>query len=216
MRRKQKKRRGIKFVSIILLIGIFFINIREAKENEAKRVSEEYKLGNIYSENKADENKINNVTKLSKSLYNTENEKEYQKENIIKNYKGYDVIAKLEIPSIFLETYVLSEFSNEALNISVTKFWGANPNKTGNLCIAGHNFINKNMFRNLKKLKIGDTIFLIDNDVGRVEYEIYDIFQVFPDDVECLNQDTSHKEITLITCTTDSKKRIIVKAKEKI
>ena len=168
MRRKQKKRRGIKFVSIILLIGIFFINIREAKENEAKRVSEEYKLGNIYSENKADENKINNVTKLSKSLYNTENEKEYQKENIIKNYKGYDVIAKLEIPSIFLETYVLSEFSNEALNISVTKFWGANPNKTGNLCIAGHNFINKNMFRNLKKLKIGDTIFLIDNDVGRV------------------------------------------------
>ena len=72
------------------------------------------------------------------------------------------------------------------------------------------------MFRNLKKLKTGDTFFLIDNNIGRVEYEVYDIFQVLPEDVSCLNQNTNMKEITLITCTSDSKKRIIVKAKERI
>ena len=171
---------------------------------------------NSYIENKVSEERLKNVTKLSKTLYKDEKTKGYPKENIVKNYKGYEVLAKLEIPVINLETYVLSEFSNEALNISVTRFWGEKPNEIGNLCIAGHNFINKNMFRNLKKLKTGDTFFLIDNNIGRVEYEVYDIFQVLPEDVSCLNQNTNMKEITLITCTSDSKKRIIVKAKERI
>lgn len=214
MRKKQSNMRVLKFIFIILLIGIFFINIRKPKENEDIKIEGEYKEKNI--EVKTFENKINNVSKLSKDLKSNEIVKTYSKENITTNYKGYEVIAKLEIPEISLETYVLSKFSNEALNISVTKFWGVNPNEVGNLCIAGHNFINKNMFRNLKKLKIGDVIFLIDNSAGRVEYEIYDIFQVIPEDVSCLKQNTNRKEITLITCTSDSKKRIIVKAKEKL
>ena len=200
MRRKKKKIANIKFIFIILLIVIFFINIREPKENKTKKLSEDYMVKNSYIENKVSEERLKNVTKLSKTLYKDEKTKGYPKENIVKNYKGYEVLAKLEIPVINLETYVLSEFSNEI----------------GNLCIAGHNFINKNMFRNLKKLKTGDTFFLIDNNIGRVEYEVYDIFQVLPEDVSCLNQNTNMKEITLITCTSDSKKRIIVKAKERI
>lgn len=54
--------------------------------------------------------------------------KEYPKEEIIKEYKGYEVSSKLEIPKIELETYILANFSENALNISVTKFWGAEPN----------------------------------------------------------------------------------------
>lgn len=54
--------------------------------------------------------------------------KEYPKEEIIKKYRGYDVIAKLVIPKIELETYILKNFSESALNVSVTKFWGAEPN----------------------------------------------------------------------------------------
>ena len=57
--------------------------------------------------------------------------------------------GKLEIPKIELETYILEEYSEQALNISVTKFWGADANQIGNFCVAGHNFQNKNMFRNL-------------------------------------------------------------------
>ena len=72
------------------------------------------------------------------------------------------------------------------------------------------------MFRNLKNLEIGDILFVSSNEVGKVEYEIYDIYTVNPEDVTCLSQDTEGRlEITLITCTNDSKKRIIVKAKEK-
>ncbi|MBQ2937854.1 MAG: sortase [Clostridia bacterium] len=142
-------------------------------------------------------------------------EKVYPKEDVEKEYRGYLVEARLEIPSIDLETYVLKDYSVQALNVTVTKFWGAGANQEGNCCIAGHNFQNKNMFRNLKKLKLGDRLFVTDNDVGKVEYEVYDIFQVLPKDVSCLSQDTDGKRVvTLITCTNDSKKRIIVKASE--
>lgn len=143
--------------------------------------------------------------------------KQYPQETVVKQYKGYTVAAKLEIPSINLETYILEENSSKALNIAVTKFWGSTPNKIGNLCVAGHNAPNKNMFRNLKKLEIGNNLFIIDNAIGRVEYEIYNIYKVYPDDVSCLNQQTDGKrEVTLITCTNDSKQRTIVKAKEKV
>ena len=72
------------------------------------------------------------------------------------------------------------------------------------------------MFHDLKDLNVGDNLFIIDNNIGRIEYEIYNIYKVLPDDVGCLSQETNgEKEVTLITCTNDSSKRIIVKAKEK-
>ena len=73
------------------------------------------------------------------------------------------------------------------------------------------------MFRNLKKLEIGDTFYISDNKIGKVEYEVYELYRVTPEDVSCLSQETNErKEVTLITCTNDSKKRIIVKAREVI
>ena len=58
-------------------------------------------------------------------------------------------------------------------------------------------------------------ITISDNEIGRIEYEIYEIYKVEPEDVSCLSQDTNEtREVTLITCTNDSKKRIIVKARE--
>ena len=51
--------------------------------------------------------------------------------------------------------------------------------------------------------------------MGKVEYEIFDIYTVPPEDISCLAQNTNNeKQVTLITCTRDSKHRIIVKARE--
>lgn len=134
-------------------------------------------------------------------------------ESILTTYKGYPVIAKLEIPKIDLETYVISEYSNQALGVSVTKFYGGNPNEVGNFCIAGHNYVTKNMFHDLKKLSIGDTFTLIDTDNHEGIYQIYLVETVEPNETQCLSQKTDGRiEVTLITCTTDSSKRIIVKA----
>lgn len=151
-----------------------------------------------------------------KSIMEQENIKQDTKQvetNILTQYKGYPVIAKLEIPKINLETYVISEYSEQALKISVTKFYGGNPNEEGNFCIAGHNYITKNMFHDLKKLSIGDTFTLIDANNNEGIYQIYLVETVEPNETQCLSQKTEGKtEVTLITCTTDSSKRIIVKA----
>ena len=110
---------------------------------------------------------------------------------------------------------LLKNYSETALNISPTRFWGAEANEIGNFCIVGHNFQTQNMFSNLKNIKIGDTLTISNNKIGKVNYEIYDIYTVIPTDTTCLNQETGgKKETTLITCTNDSKKRIIVKARE--
>ena len=205
----RRAKKNNKMTEYLILIIIIFFTIKEYKENKLGKIESDYWISKtkieIY-ENKV----IGEEKKIEKSRI------EYPKEEILDNYKGYKVSAKLEIPVISLETYVISEFSTNALNISVTKFWGPNPNEIGNYCVAGHNFRNKNMFRNLKKLKIDDEIWLTDKKIGKVKYKVYEIYQVVPTDVSCLNQNTESKEITLITCTSDSKRRIIIKAKEDI
>ena len=197
-------------ISIIILMTIISLMIWLVieKYQDTKIPVREQQITSI--ENNIEENTI------IVSKQNTNKQKEYPKEEIIQEYKGYDVCAKLEIPSIKLETYVLKNYSVQALNISVTKFWGANANQIGNFCIAGHNFKNSNMFSNLKKLEIGEKIYVTDNDIGEVEYTIYNIEKVIPENVECLDQDTRNREVTLITCTSDSSLRIIVQAKEKL
>ena len=71
------------------------------------------------------------------------------------------------------------------------------------------------MFHNLKNVNVNDRLFISDNNIGKVEYEIFDVYKVFPKDVSCLSQNTNNfREVTLITCTNDSEMRIIVKAKE--
>lgn len=188
-------------IFIIILIVLIWLCVEAYTDNKIKNRQTgelEYSLQNVNAQS-----------------YIEKEVKQYPKEEIINDYKGYRVIAKLEIPTINLETYILGKYSEETLNVSVTKFWGANPNMEGNFCIAGHNFKNENMFRNLKKLEIGNKLFISDNTVGKVEYEIYDLYKVLPEDVSCLSQETNGKrEVTLITCTTDSKERIIVKASE--
>lgn len=199
-KKSNKSRVIINFILVILILGIItYLRIETNSEKNIKQANN-YEVKNVVTS-------TNNIK---------ENEKVYPKEEVIKEYKGYEVDSKLEIPKIELETYILKDFSKETLNISVTKFWGCKPNTIGNYCIAGHNFKNKNMFHDLKKLKRNDNLFIIDNKVGKVEYEIYDIYKVLPEDTSCLEQETNgKKEVTLITCTSDSEERIIIKAVEK-
>lgn len=191
-------------VCLILSIMIWLC-IEEDSDNKIKNKESQYNIQNLSVQNNKEEQKQEEDITI----------KEYPKEEIINEYKGYEVSAKLEIPKIELETYILQNYSEKALNVSVTKFWGVNANEIGNFCVAGHNFRNKNMFRNLRELEIGDRLFISDNKIGKIEYEVYDIYKVDPEDVSCLLQEGDGiREVTLITCTNDSKKRIIVKAME--
>ena len=202
------------FINIILIFTILSICVCIIIEKYEENNINSYTAEKLSTENETTNEQEKEEQKEENKIVIVQ-EKQYPKEEIVDTYKGYNVCAKLEIPTISLETNILSEYSTKALNVSVTKFWGAEPNHTGNFCVAGHNFKNKNMFSNLKKLKIGDKLFVSDKEIGKVEYEIFKIDTVLPEDVSCLDAVTENqKEVTLITCTSDSKKRIIIKAKE--
>lgn len=128
---------------------------------------------------------------------------------------GFEIIGKLEIPKINLSTYILSETNNESLDKSVTKLCGPKINEVGNFCILGHNYNKSNMFGNLKKLEINDIIILTNIYGQQVQYIVYDIYKVYPNEVECLNQETyGNRDVTLITCTMGAIKRLVVKLTE--
>lgn len=206
----KKIRLVISITLLTILLGILIMmiwNIYEEKkiQNRSESLKENIQVSKT---NTTVEN-----TKISTKEMLLQNAKHPLENEVAKEWKGYDVIAKLEIPTIQLETYILKNYSEQALQVSVVKFWGTEPNEIGNFCVVGHNFQNNNMFKNLYKLKIGDTLFISDNENGKIEYKVNDIYTVFPEQTKCLSQKTNGKiETTLITCTKDSKERIIVKA----
>ena len=215
MKTKDRKSQII-FIGFVITIFLFicvlvnqWIEIREVEKVDQQGKTTLVSTENVNTKNEIRESNI--ILDDENMIQDTEIHQ--TEESILTTYKGYPVIAKLEIPKIDLETYVISEYSNQALGVSVTKFYGGNPNEVGNFCIAGHNYITKNMFHDLKKLSIGDTFTLIDTNHHEGFYKIYSVETVEPDETQCLSQKTDGRiEVTLITCTADSSKRIIVKA----
>ena len=129
------------------------------------------------------------------------------------NGKKYTTVGTINIPSIEVNYPILSETSDSLLKVSVCKFWGCNPNEVGNLCIAGHNYRNSKFFSKVLKLTVGDIIEITDMGERTLKYSVYDKFTVDPTDVSCTSQLTNGKKVvTLITCTNDSKQRVVIKA----
>lgn len=127
----------------------------------------------------------------------------------------YSTVAIVNIPKIGVNYPVLSEASDELLKIAPNKFWGPNPNEVGNFCIVGHNYRNTKFFSKVPTLENGDIIELTDLRGRTLKYSVYNKYTVDPEDVACTSQLTGgKKEVTLITCTNDSKQRVIVKATE--
>lgn len=111
-----------------------------------------------------------------------EEKEEVQNKNkvVATQYKGYEVAANLQIEKLKIDTCVLEDYTKNAMEVCVTKFFGPNPNEVGNFCITGHNYITKNMFGYLYTLGNGDILTLTDNENGTIKYEIYDKYKVKP------------------------------------
>ena len=85
----------------------------------------------------------------------------------------YETDAILNIPALNIQYPVLSDTSEELLEISLNKYWGPEPNEEGNYCIVGHNYRNGTMFSNVKKLENGDIIYITDTSGRKVKYTVY-------------------------------------------
>lgn len=132
-----------------------------------------------------------------------------------KMYKGFPMVGTIEIPAINLKYPVLEEASKSAIEVAVAVYYGPGLNKVGNTTIVGHNYRNGTFFSNNKKLVEGDKVYITDNSGNKITYVIYKTYTTAPEDSDYLDRDTQGKrEISLLTCTDDTKSRLIIWARE--
>lgn len=148
-----------------------------------------------------------------------------QVENIINNgssntdnenlYKGFVAVGTIEIPKIDLKYIVLESATKDSIEVSVAVDSGPGLNKIGNTVIVGHNYRNGTFFSNLKNVSNGDKVYITDKTGERVTYTVYNISTIAPEDSDYMDINTNGKrEITLKTCTDDTKSRLIINARE--
>ena len=129
----------------------------------------------------------------------------------------YHIIANLNIPSLDIEYPILSSTSDDLLRISLTKYWGADPNQKGNMVVLGHNYESKQFFSKLHQIEDGAKIEVTDLSGKTLEYTVYDTEIIDPYDNSCTSQLTNgYTEITLITCYNRDANRFVVKARANI
>ena len=131
-----------------------------------------------------------------------------------KTYKGFGVLGTMEIPTIKLKYPVLEKVTKKSIETAIAFLYGSGLNEAGNSVIIGHNYRNGLFFSNIKKLNIGDKIYITDNSGKKLTYSIYNKFETTPEDTSFYQRDTGGvPEVTLSTCTDDSKARLILFAK---
>ena len=133
------------------------------------------------------------------------------------NYKGYRVEGKLEMPAVNLQYPVLEEMTNaNELEVSVAIQYGVGLNKVGNTVIIGHNYRSGLFFGSNKDMNIGDVVYITDSATGaRVAYEIYNKYTTEESDTSFYNRNTNGKrEVSLVTCQSNNKYRLVLLAKE--
>lgn len=238
LKRKKKMYKFNFFLSVFLVCSLFSYYIyaeydRNKNEEVSKEILASIDLVDYEEEPKSTIRMENNVlivtldatqsdreeidiTKLAQAAQSQIENKRKERE-IFTTESGdtYSTDAVLNIPSLEISYPVLDETTNELLKISLTKFWGGEPNTVGNYVIVGHNYRNKKMFGKLSEIQIGDKVELTDLEGKTLSYEVYDKYIVAPEDTACTSQQTNgNKEVTLITCTNYGTQRLVVKTRE--
>ena len=183
-------------LSLLFIILLFFIKYNKIKKEKiSKDLISSYEITTLYNKN----------------------QKDYTANKLIENFPNDSpfVIGLISIDKINMIYPILSSTTDNLLEIAPCRFYGPMPNEIGNLCIAGHNYADNKIFGKLYLIDIGDEIDIYDLSGNKITYIIYNKEEVEPDNLSCLNQNTSNlREITLITCNTIKGTRHIIKAKE--
>lgn len=195
---KKKKFYKIQFtisgiVASISLIYFFFnfYHLKE-KENLSKQLLNRYSASTLYSDTNS---------------YNLTNANSANDDTPF-------VVGMIKIDKINLNYPILSYTDDQLLKISLCRFAGPLPNDIGNLCIAGHNYVDYKFFSRLHELELGDHIEIYDLSGQVVDYTIYEKYETQANDISCTNQETNYQRIiTLLTCNNVNGKRLIIKAK---
>ena len=159
------------------------------------------------------ENQSGNYTVIDNGV--TNNGSGSSQSNVV-TYKGFTVLGRMEIPKIDLDLPVLERATKNSLEQSIGVLMGPGLNQVGNTLIVGHNYRNGTFFSRNDELENGDSIYITDNSGTRIEYEIYNVYTTSSEDVSYMTRETAGKrEVSLSTCTDDSRYRLIIWASEK-
>ena len=163
----------------------------------------------LEEENTKENTKENSDEKNKADKVEVEKDKKPEKAQLEEG-KG---IGILNIPKINLEIGIIEGVSYEDIKYVVGHFPGSPmPGEKGNFSIAGHrtSYFGQ-AFKDIDKLEKGDKVKVTYNG-KEYTYEITDMYEVTPNETEALNP-TKDATITIVTCTTDAKNRVIVKGK---
>lgn len=173
----------------------FLINIK-TKEKHAESLANQFTLSSLYS------NSTDYATNLNQS-------------NTVEDTGEADpfVIGVIKIDKIKIDYPILSSTSDELLTVAPCRFAGPMPNEVGNLCIAGHNYIDNTFFAKITNLDKDDEIAIFDLNGQMVNYYVTEKFEIENNDFSCTTQETNgEKWLTLMTCNSIKGTRIIVRA----
>ena len=145
-------------------------------------------IANLQGDGKYEKGKTATITALDREGYVFDNWT--YNDVIVSTEQTYTFVVKQETAGTYIANYT-------AIDYVITSF-----STNGN-------------FQVVQSANIGDIVEITDVSKRKIQYEIYDIHTVFPDNRADTTQITNgKKEVTLITCTDDNKQRIIVKCKE--
>ncbi len=140
----------------------------------------------------------------------TKSVNEFTEKNL--TYTTFDdtTIGVLTIPSVGLKGIIKDGTDNKTLQKYIGRYsTSTDPGQEGNLSLAAHSNTNTEIFANLNKVEVGDTIQVQTRD-NTYKYLVESVYTIKPTQTDVLNN-SDKKEITLITCTYDGKSRVIVK-----
>ena len=199
----------IVIVAIIGLLGFWAYQVYQKYNinNDAEQAVEEFQHA---SGGKTD-NTIDNATNPYNSVQSADSN---QDNSGVKTYKGFVMAGTIEIPKTGCKYPILAEANKKTIEVAVAILYGPGLNRPGNTVIVGHNYRNGMFFSNNKKITNGDKIYITDLEGKRMTYTIYNKFETDDTDTEYMTRDTQGAvEISLTTCTDDSKARLIILAK---
>ena len=163
---------------------------------EIMQVADIYEDENIRVDINEEEQLESSSLNSNSNNYYTSNSKEQESNRqvqAIKNSKW-----RVEIPKIGINAPIKSGTTQDILATAVGHFPETNK-WNGNVALAGHNRgYNCNFFQNIKKLKVGDSIFY-HTEKGVREYKVVVNKIIYQTDWTYI-QDTEDNRITLITC----------------
>ena len=207
-------RKGLIILSIIgailVAVSLFFdFKAKSIQDNLIKEYEERTEEKNVNEIVEDNEIITDKSQKQTLNTYKNKGNKNKGNKNNNSATNNPGTIAILKISSINLKAPIVD--GEENLNYVVAKYKNSPKfGENGNTILAAHNNMKGSIFKNLYKIKIGDTVEVQkDNEVFK--YKITQREIVEPNDPSLLTQDLSKKEITLITCTNRAKQRLILK-----